>query len=250
MLWSQPILPRSWGLLGKILQYLAGLTILLDLFGEEKVQALHDRAKNARKRTADRIKILVPSSVSTTKGWFKKYLLWTLPLAYITTGYFFFWGQVYLLNYSLTLSFWLTVAGMVIAPVAAVLIEQNPEGNREDLNPLGAFVGVLVFAAAIGSYIRGNAFALWHGWLPLHGMIIQFGSYLLVIAAYAASLAAYTVFIGTVSILLSIVQLISLAILIGVARPARWALRKNGHPLRWLAFFIFSIGFFLDLLAS
>jgi hypothetical protein len=237
--WTQPVLHRPWGLLGKVLQYLAGLTILLDLFGEAKIEAIYERAGDARKRTIARIKMIVPTSIRSSRDWFVKLSLLIVPLAYLTTGFSFFWVLTRILHCSLALSVWLTVAGMVIAPVAAA-IPIIDEGDRAAWQAFKAFSAVLVIAAAIGLVINGRS----QQW------VVVYGTYALLAAGFAVALAVYSFFIGTIFLLLSVAELVLLTIFFTSARLARLAFWKKAHPLRWLAFFIFTVGFFLDLLAS
>src|SRR4051812_24716180 len=61
--WGRPVVQRSWGLLGKVLQYLAGLTVLLDLAGEARVEAVHARVGRASRWTVDHIKTLLPGTL-------------------------------------------------------------------------------------------------------------------------------------------------------------------------------------------
>jgi hypothetical protein len=42
---------------------------------------------------------------------------------------------------------------------------------------------------------------------------------------------------------------LSLAVLAGL-RPVEAALERNAHPLRWVAFYLFIVGFHFDLLAA
>jgi len=74
--------------------------------------------------------------------------------------------------------------------------------------------------------------------------------YALLLAAFAVSLGVYSAGIGLIFLLLSVVQLVLLAILIAVLRLIYLTFQKKARPLRWLAFAIFTVGFFFDLLAT
>jgi len=243
--WRQPVLQRSWDLWGKVLQYVAGLTVLLDLFGETKVEMLYEHAGDARRTTVARIKELMPKSLGSSRHWFEELLWWTVPLAFVTAGFSFFWAHAYLLHYSLTLSVWLTVTGMILAPAAAIItLIQGRDRPGTGWQALKAFAGVLLTAVAIGSWIGGHKFVWWQ-WL-----FIEAGIYVLLAAAFTVALAAYSVCIGTSFLFLLIVELVLLGILFTIVRLIRLAFQRKARPLRWLAFLIFTIGFLLDFLAS
>jgi len=240
--WGQPVLKRPFSLLGRVLEYLAGLTVLLDLFGASKIQKLCDRAESAKKNTVVRIRSLPRRYVRSTGELSDKFIWTPVLLAYITTGFSIFWAQIYLLHYDRALSIWLTIAGMILAPAAAAVAASL--GDHKVGWASWAFVTTLLLAVYICSLVSGHKMAKWQGDL------VQVGMYLLLIAAFAVSLAVYWVCVGVLFFLLLGTHLILLAIWLIIVRLIRSALQNDARPLRWLAFIIFTAGFFLDLLAS
>lgn len=186
-LWGWPML--IWGRTGKLLQFAAGLTVILDLVGPDPLREFGNRLRRQSWRElADRLELPVMLG-----GAFYIAAYTAVPIV----------GTVIRLPQGVVRAWFIASVGVVLCflSLGFLLLRVLKRAQKEE----GA-----------SSFMRYWPFLI----------------------------------VGGIPMLLWIA--ITRGLLIPLANGLAWALDRNrpGHPLRWLAFVLFIIGFGLDLLAS
>jgi hypothetical protein len=211
ILWGQEIL--WWGRAGKIAEFLAGLTVLLDIIGPERLRAF---ARSGTVTARERLRQL--RMLATLKAWGD--FMFTMPLA---------------------------ASGLRgFDESTRIRLHEEQRERSEEVHEryklssgLEWFLSLLLTACAVVLiFSRSLSHRLFetvvnHPWLLVFGIVLIIPGFLF----YLASLMRALVYAG-------------LGVLI--LRPLAWLLDqpKPGYGLRWLCFFLFVIGFQFDLLAS
>jgi hypothetical protein len=212
-LWGHPLV--MWARLGKMLQFAAGLTVLLDLIGPEPLRTFGQRLSR------------VPWSKSFSR-----------PAEVVAI-------VIFLASFAIYSSFFAAIILPVVYPFGDEFIRITLPDTWFTTGWAGAILLVFVLAAATG--LSAWLAAAQQGTRPRSR--IQYWEDIMV-ALFLAPIA-----IAAAVVILTI--LLPWAIFIyGICLPASRGLAAllsrmgSAHPLRWIAFIIFVVGFHFDLLAS
>ncbi|MGI5503599.1 hypothetical protein [Lentzea sp. CA-135723] len=208
-----------WGRLGKVLQFAAGLTVLLDLIGPDPLRAFGKRL--------------------TRVPWAKGFRRTSEVVAVVVF-------VVSLIAYAV---FWVvSVLPDLIPPVSDLLVRRAPAEPVE----LGVWGPVLVFVAVCVFF--GLIF-LTH-WLIYERGQARTPKSKAQLKDEATNAMFFVPVVAVAALLAGAVLLPWLVFIYGlcvpVSRGAAWLLDRGrpAHPLRWAALVLFVIGFQFDLLAS
>ncbi|MEU8818749.1 hypothetical protein [Actinoplanes sp. NPDC048796] len=232
-----------WGRLGKILQFAAGLTVVLDLAGPERLRGIGQRAEERLGRTSLRA---LPSRVRGQFSSTQTAMVWVaaVPAWLFGVALPFYWMQVTVLKWDRAFAFWAS-----LTTAASIALIRVPR--------VGWFLCVSISVAVyVVGYVKHGMpdyddMAWWQ-----KGLLSQEGSdYLFLVGALIALVAGVVLFgilAGALIIVLSLATSLYLVTVMGVSRSAEWTLNNAnpGHALRYAAFALFLLGFHFDLLAS
>jgi hypothetical protein len=210
-LWGHSLI--FWARLGKLLQFLSGLTVILDLIGPDPLRSFGRRLL----RVSWRKSVSKPAENVAVAVFLVSLLGYLAFLVLLFTSDFF------------------SIGGEMVE----VLRSWGERLDGSWLEFLFCFVGIIVFWVVAGAAIEtkpGKTKSEYKG----DAMVVAFLTPAVIVAGLAVVvlLLPWIVFIYAVCLPVSR----GLAALLDSARPA--------HPLRWIALAMFVVGFHLDLLAS
>ncbi|MEV4347066.1 hypothetical protein AB0J83_21630 [Actinoplanes sp. NPDC049596] len=232
-----------WGRLGKLFQFAAGMTVILDLAGPTRLKNVGEHAKERLTRISLRA---LPSRVRKQFSSAQRTVVWlaAAPAWLFGFGLPFYWMQVTVLKWDREFAFW---GALIIA--ASVVLALIPR-----VGWLLSAAGLLTVYAA--GYVKFGLpdYERMSWWEK--GLLTNEGSdYLILIGALIAIAAGVVTFVALAAslvIALSLISSLYLATVIGASKGLEWTLNNAnpGHALRYAAFAMFVVGFHFDLLAS
>jgi hypothetical protein len=229
---------QSWGRVGKLLQFVAGLTVLLDLAGRRRITMGHRWAHAQTARTLDQVRTLLPRVVQPWKAWYGRVAWVGFPLWGICNGVIYFYLQTEVMEFPNEFALWGSLAAAVLSVVVMI--------------PRSFVVGLALYGLPLAGY--GIIGYIRFGFpdftrLPLWKLaLLDNGQWIWV--SVAAAVLFYSMTMVTLLLGILLIRLIASLSLMAAIAPLMWALAKEAHPLRLLAFVLFVLGFHLDLLAS
>lgn len=242
-LWGMSLV--FWGRLGKLLQFIAGLTVVLDLIGAERLRAWGTSARNNFLRGLAMTRSLGPRVLVPWRLWTGR-LSWIIfPMFCIANGFTIYYMQVSIFKFGTTFAKWSAILAAVL--IVVVLVPDNLW--------LGLFIyGVLLaIPFVLGYFLYGlpnlQDMPLWQLWLFSGG---GDGGVGFILVALAAAALAYGLVAISALLLFLFAYFLEAVVVMAITTPIAWALdtSKPAHAFRWLALVLFLVGFHFDLLAS
>jgi putative FmdB family regulatory protein len=232
-----------WGRLGKILEFIGGLTVILDLAGEERVDRWHAAASSRFTRTAALSRTMIARTLAPWKSQVGSLAWLTLPILCIANGTAIYYFEASIVHSGKTFALWAAVLTGLIVVVFLVIWSAT-----DSFFTAYVTYNILLFIILITSFVRYSFHYEHAAWWVRYLLSQDSPGPFLVAAAISA-----IIYLLIMSLLLLIElsgRLVGAAVVVGSTTMLRWALHKKARPLRWMALILFLIGFHFDLLAA
>jgi len=231
-----------WGRLGKVLQFVAGLTVLLDLAGEERVDRWHSTATINYKRNKELSRTLLPRTVRPWKAQVGRFAWVTVPVCGVANGVLLYYLLVHLFHFGPTFTLCIAIAAALLSFVV-VAVGVSGESVFTAYFIYSIFVSV---SALVGFFLYGFPSYSHMPWWSVG--ILKDGGPVLLVAILSA--ATYLAVMSFVLLVVLFIRLAVSAIVMASTTALAWALHKEARPLRWIALIFLLVGFHFDLLAT